>query len=80
MNRSASRDIYSKFADPKSASQDILDPIYDKKDPITASIKQRKDLGSVFSVQRDKNQEIQDGQKFFFSMSLVGPGLKDPKK
>ena len=32
------------------------------------------------SVQRAKNQDIQDGQKFFYTLSLVGPGLKDPKK
>ena len=67
---------------PKSASKDVLDPIYDKKDPITASIRQRKEEGSVFSVCRDKNHvsESMDGQKFFYQMSLVGAGLKNPKK
>ena len=49
-----------------------MNPIYDKKDPITASIKQRKDLGSIMSVQRAKNQDIQDGLKFFYTLSLVG--------
>lgn len=67
---------------PKSASKDIVDPIYDKKDPISASIKQRKEIGSIMSISRVKNlgTENIDGQKFFYSMSLVGTGLKNPKK
>jgi hypothetical protein len=67
---------------PKSASKDIVDPIYDKKDPISASIKQRKDIGSIMSISRAKNlaNDNMDGQRFFYSMSLVGTGLKNPKK
>jgi hypothetical protein len=52
----------------QSAKQDVVDKIYENDDPITASIKQRKDAGSVASVLNTKKDQ------FWFSMKLEGDG------
>lgn len=64
---------------PESASQDYLDPIYKKKDPIAASLKMRKEEGSPLSVVpglRNPNQK-----PFFFTLRQVGevPDIKKPQ-
>lgn len=79
--RSASKDLYNIDIIPKSATEDIVDPIYDKKDPISASIRLRKEGGSIMSIIRDKNFAANmDGSEFFYTMGLVGTGLENPKK
>lgn len=71
---------YKPNASAVSASQDIPDPIYEHKDPITVSCKQRKDEGSMLSVVKGTVKK----DPFFFSLKLNGPGLKieggSPKK
>lgn len=54
-----------------SAAKDVVDPIYENKDPISASIKIRMEAGSLMSVQRSGKR----AEPFFFGMELVGPGL-----
>lgn len=81
IQRSTSKGLYNTTTEftTKSAPKDTIDAIYKKKDPITASIELRKESGSILSVQKPKTDST-EGLKFFYSLSLVGPGLKKPKK
>ena len=66
------RNFKPNFEKP-SAEHDIVDPIYENKDPIGTSIKQRMEQGSVMSLIKPKDKAA----PFFFTMTLVGPGLED---
>lgn len=61
----------------KSAAEDTVDPIYENKDPISASMKMRKDAGSITSVVSGGGKP-----KFFFQLKLEGAGaeVKGAKK
>ena len=48
-SKSPSRPFAPTFGATTSAAKDSVDPIYDNKDPITASIKQRKDAGNILT-------------------------------
>ena len=54
----------------ESAAEDIPDPIYDKNDPINASVNQRIKEGSFLSIVKNKKSP------FFYPLTLSGPGLK----
>ena len=53
-----------------SAAEDVVDPIYNNKDPIAASIKIRKDDGSHLSVVKAPAGRL----PYFFAMELIGDG------
>lgn len=53
-----------------SAREDVVDPIYQHKDPISASIKIRKDDGSHLSVVKATAGRL----PYFFTMELTGDG------
>lgn len=53
-----------------SAAEDLVDPVYHNKDPITASIKIRKDDGSHLSVVKAPAGKL----PYFFAMELIGDG------
>lgn len=56
-----------------SAKEDIVDPIYKNKDPISTSVKERvDDGGSILSVKRKKKVP------FYYTMQLKGPGKEIP--
>ena len=64
--------IFKPTFEQPSAAEFIPDPIYENKDPISASIKQRMEVGAVLSV----SKTIKTSPPFFFKMELSGPGLE----
>ena len=68
------RDIKDRYK-VESAETDVVDPIYENKDPISVAFKTRKDEGGILSVKSTK-----PSQPFFFTLKLNGNGLKIDEK
>jgi hypothetical protein len=62
--------IFKPNFEQASAVEDTIDPIYENKDPISVSIKQRCEVGTFLSVKKSAKA----GPTFFFQMELTGPG------
>ena len=70
-SRSPGKKSFKPSFDVPSAEHDVVDPIYENKDPIATSVKQRMEQGSVMSLIKPKDKVA----PFFYTLTLVGPGL-----
>lgn len=71
-SRSPGKRSFKPNFDVPSAEHDTVDPIYENKDPISISVAQRMEQGSVMSLIKPKDKVA----PFFFTLTLVGPGLE----
>jgi hypothetical protein len=66
---------FNRVTTPKSATRDKINPIYEEKDPIKASIAKRIEAGTILSQVKGERQP-----DYFWELKLVGDGLQNPKK
>lgn len=50
--------MFSPNFERPSAQQEVIDPIYNNKDPIAVSVETRKKEGSILTVVRGKGERL----------------------